>query len=288
MSRQPSHAEQDRVRSAFDPDMLSHICTTWDFSPYATKYDLPGDNRFYWYQDNGSDILAVAHLDTVQGDRSCQVIETAAGPLAVSGALDDRLGAYVILELLPLLGVTCDWLLTTDEEMGATTAREFAEDFEGKDYNWIIEFDRGGTDVVMYQYETHEYCKLVEASGARVGIGSYSDISELDYLGCAAFNWGVGYQDYHSPRSHAWLNDTFKMVARFLRFYDANATTWLPHEDAEPDTSWLNYADASVDADCGHEIDLADDSSYVEWNKEYIICFRCAEQEFLVSTGSAS
>ncbi len=278
-SRQPTPLEQSIVHAAFDPDMLKDLCTTWDFSDYAEKYTLPGDERFYWYQDNGSDILAVAHLDTVQTDRTCQVLDTAAGPLAVSGALDDRLGAYVILELLPTLGITCDILLTTDEEMGQSTAREFSQDFDGKDYNWIIQFDRAGTDVVMYQYETSEYVKMVEDAGARVGMGSYSDISELDDLGCAAFNWGVGYQDYHSPRSHAWLNDTFKMVARFMRFHEANATTFLPHKDEYVHDAWVvEYDDYDpIEADCGHLIDLNDERSYIEWGSDYVICFHCGD-----------
>jgi hypothetical protein len=281
--RQPTATEHDRVSREFDPDALKHLCTTWDFSDYATKTDLP-EGRFYWYQDNGSNVLAVAHLDTVQGDRSCEVVDTAAGPLAVSGALDDRLGVYVILDLLPRLGVTCDWLLTTDEEIGRSTATEFAEDFmedSGKQYHWIIQFDRGGTDVVMYDYETPEYASLVEASGARVGVGSYSDICELDDLGCAGFNWGVAYEDYHSPRSHAWLNDTFRMVARFLRFHEANVGEFLPHDGPAAgtlDDAWLGYYDYDpIEADCSHMVDLADERTYMEWVDGCVICADCAE-----------
>lgn len=275
-SRQPSEVDLSRVHAVFDRHLLAHLCETDDFSVYANRIPLPGTNRFYWYQDNGADVLAVAHLDHVQDDPTCQVINTAAGPLALSGALDDRLGAYVILELLPALGVTCDWLLTTDEEMGRSTAREFSEDFEdGKQYNWVIQFDRGGTDVVMYQYETAEYAALVEDAGARVGQGSYSDIADLDTLGCAAFNWGVGYQDYHSRRSHAWLNDTFRSVARFLRFHDLNAKTYLPHEPIEESDDWLLYAsESSIEADCGHLIDLCDEGTYHEWG-DFLVCLSC-------------
>lgn len=284
---QPSKAALARIYQAFDPAMLAHICTTWDFSEYATRVDLPGRDRFYYYQDNGSDILAVAHLDSVQDEVTCDVIDTAAGPLVVSGSLDDRLGAYVILELLPALGIRCDILLTTDEERGATTAREFSEDYDGKQYNWIIEFDRGGTDVVMYDYETPEYVALVEAAGARVGIGSYSDICELEDLGCAAWNWGVGYEDYHGPRAHAWLADTFKMVARFEQFHAMNAEIHLPHEPRRlNDDGWISYRDdidpddididAEVEADCGHMVDLADERTYVEYAAgQYITCTRC-------------
>lgn len=216
----------ERVRAAFDLDALVRICALEDFGDYAPRTVLPGRGRFLHHRDHGSDLLAVAHLDSVQQDRTCAVVDTAGGPLAVSGVLDDRLGAYVILELLPRLGVVADWLLTTDEEAGDSTAADFDTD---KRYHWMFQFDRGGTDVVMYDYETPELVRVVESSGARVGTGSFSDICFLDHLGCAGFNWGVGYRDYHSPRAHAWLEDTFTMVARFLRFHAANAATAFPH-----------------------------------------------------------
>jgi hypothetical protein len=299
VSRQPSEAELDRVRAAFDRDTLIHICQTDDFSDYAEKVEIDDpwadaatrvgwarDERFYWYKDNGADVLAVAHLDHVQDDGTAQVIDTAAGPLVVSGALDDRLGAYVILDLLPKLDVKVDWLLTTGEESGASTAREFAEDWDAqgddaKEWNWIIEFDRGGTDVVMYQYETPELVDLVRDAGAQVGMGSYSDIAVLDDLGVAAFNWGVGYEDYHSPRSHAWLNDTFKMVARFVRFYQANADRYLAHEGG----GWGRYDDVGfeMEADCGHMVDFDDDTCYEEIDG-YTRCLRCIIVE--AETGS--
>lgn len=160
-----------RVRKAFRPDVLARVCTLQDFSGYAPRTDLParqGRERFLHYRDNGSNVLAVAHLDSVQPHTACTVVGTAAGPLALSGVLDDRLGAYVILEMLPRLGVTTDWLLTTDEEMGESTAAEFSSE---KPYHWTFQFDRGGTDVVMYDYETPELVEMVEASGARVGGG---------------------------------------------------------------------------------------------------------------------
>lgn len=243
-SKQRTAAERrlDKVRSAFSAEDLVRVCSQTDFRDYAPRVDLdalpPGSpwgwhgrpsERFFYYRDRGAPVLAVAHLDHVQSDPTCRVVKTGDGPLALSGALDDRLGAYVILEMLPKLGVAVDWLLTTDEEMAASTAREFYVDH--KQYNWIIEFDRGGTDVVSYQYDSPGLRELVKAAGARMGEGSYSDIADLDQLGCVGLNWGVGYYDYHSKRSHAWLNDTFDMVSRFLRFYAANAGTFLPYEE---------------------------------------------------------
>jgi hypothetical protein len=274
--RQPSRQAKEQVRKAFDAEALISTCTRKDFRAYAPRFDLGpddyGNERFYYHKDNGSNILAVGHLDHVQRDASCTVINTAGGLLACSGALDDRLGVYVILELLPKLGIACDWLLTTDEEMGASTAADFVTD---KDYNWIIEFDRGGTDVVMYQYDTEYLGGLVDACGARVGQGSYSDICDLDDLGCSAFNWGVGYADYHSARSHAWLDDTFRMVARFVKFYNANHSTYLPYEplndvDKKDDDDWRWMV-----ADCGHEVDVEDPGTYVELPEKLLICAAC-------------
>jgi hypothetical protein len=188
---------------------------------------------YYHFKDNGSRVLSVAHLDTVvRPDRRAPAFRnTAAGPKVVSGALDDRLGAYVILDLLPQLGITCDQLLTVGEEDGASTASEFKP---GKDYDWVIEFDRGGTDVVMYQYDDHACRKAVQASGAQTGTGSFSDIAYLEHLDVKCFNWGAGYDgNYHSEKGYAYLNDTFAMTAKYLRFHEQNAGTAMPHVKEE-------------------------------------------------------
>lgn len=276
--RQPTPTEVAEVRDAFRADDLVRVCEADDFSRYAERVDL-GSGRFYWHRSTGAEVLAVAHLDTVQADRSCRVTETAAGLLATSGGLDDRLGAYVILDMLPALGVEVDILLTTDEEVGRSTATEYAATVgDDHGYNWAIEFDRGGTDVVLYQYETPELVDLVREAGARVGVGSYSDISTLEPLGISCLNWGVGYQDYHSPRGHAWLEDTFRMVARFLRFYDANRDLYLPFTPRGPfpDDDDYNLWDGELEADCGHLVDLYDPASYVEWQSGGITCTDCA------------
>lgn len=239
-----SRRRLERVEAAFSADDLKRICEApqASFSAYADRVDLPPTrgwrnnilDNFLFYRDNGAPVLFVAHLDHVQRDGTCTVTKTEAGGLlALSGALDDRLGAYIGLEMLPKLGITCDVLLTTNEEQCASSARDFHDYVSHKQYNWMIEFDRGGTDVVLYQYDTPELRDLVEASGAHVGMGSYSDIADLDQLDCAGLNWGVGYEDYHSARSHAWLDDTFKMVSKFLRFHASNASQHL-----EGDTGW--------------------------------------------------
>lgn len=225
----------DQFWLKFSPDELAEVCAR-DEETFGEHYgmqtvvldDIPGPENYYHFKDNGADILAVAHLDTVvqRDERSATFVNTHAGPVVFSGALDDRLGAYIILELLPKLGINVDVLLTVGEESGRSTAEHFETE---KDYRWIIEFDRGGTDVVLYQYDDEDTRALVSGSGARVAIGAFSDISYMEHLGRKAFNWGVGYEDYHGPRGHAFLEDTAKMVGHFLEFWKNNSETTLPH-----------------------------------------------------------
>lgn len=260
-----------KVKRAFNRAGLSRICEMPE-RDFAQAYDMDTyriehreTDNFFAYKDNGSNILAVAHLDTVglAHQRACRFLDTEGGTVVYSRALDDRLGAYIILDLLPALGVTHDILLTVGEESGQSTA-EFFDPPKGKQYDWMIEFDRGGTDVVMYQYDDKATRKLVQASGARVGDGIFSDIAYLEHLGIKGFNWGVGYRDYHGPRAHAYLDDTYAMVGSYLKFHAANATTHLPHvwKPRRSSLSWLNDAwnDDRWDADdtTGALIDNAD------------------------------
>jgi hypothetical protein len=235
MSKQQEPTAYTKVRRAFDKDGLKHICEMHE-SEFADLYMLDtyevgqaAPDDFYLHKDNGSDILAVAHLDTVglHKERTARFVQTEGGPVIFSRALDDRLGAYTILELLPVMGINVDILLTVGEEQGCSTAAFFEPQ---KEYNWGIEFDRGGTDVVTYQYEDKNTTALVQAVGPRVGVGAFSDISYLEHLEIKCFNWGVGYRDYHGPRAHAYLEDYWSMIAAYTGFHEANADTYLPHE----------------------------------------------------------
>lgn len=240
------------VHDAFNQDDLKRVCEMHEtefFRAYDMKFvlcDQPAPDNFYLYKDNGSNILAVAHLDTVglHEDRTARFLDTAAGPVVYSRALDDRLGAYTILELLPALDMKFDWLLTVGEESGKSTAAFFTPP-DGKEYHWMIEFDRGGTDVVMYQYEDRETRQLVRDSGAKPETGIFSDISYMSHLEIKGFNWGVGYRDYHGPRAHAYLHDYWMMLSYFLKFHAENADVYLPHDtkteyqEVESSSRWL-------------------------------------------------
>src|SRR5208282_1736245 len=263
-----------KIRRAYRQDRLRYICSLPEDRfgdvfgmetvevPQKSWYSEQDD--YYHFRDNGSRVLAVSHLDTVvKADRRVPLFaNTSRGPLITGGALDDRLGAYVILDLLPKLGVTCDHLLTVGEESGCSTAQFFKPE---KDYDWIIEFDRMGTDVVMYQFEDEASRRAVRASGAVMGHGSYSDIAYLEHVGVKAFNWGVGYGgNYHSEQGYAYLGDTFGMVAKYLRFHEQNAGLAMPHiEEEEP--WYVSYRDKGYDdSEAFTDCDLCDAKGSVD------------------------
>jgi len=173
-------------------------------------------DRYYAFQDNGSSVLAVAHMDIAGNIKDKQGIFAMANNVVVSPALDDRLGVFIITKLLPAFGVLPDILLTTDEEKGASTASFFDAP---KDYNWVFSFDRSGADVVMYDYKTTALAQLLGAMGFDVGFGSFSDICWLDHLGVSGFNFGTGYYREHTVKCHAQLNTTIFMVGLFIEFF---------------------------------------------------------------------
>lgn len=193
----------------------------------------------YRFIDNGADILAIAHLDSVAGGGHFDMVDFAGKRRVFSPNLDDRLGAYVIIDLLPKYGVKYDLLLTTGEERGMDTAQFFKSK---KQYKWMFEFDRTGTDAVMYMYKDPETTKLVESYGWDTAHGSMSDISYLEQLGCKGFNFGVGYHDYHSVYAYADLPETAWSVQNFLRFYAEQKDTFLPHVKTPAYTSYRQPA----------------------------------------------
>lgn len=205
-----------------------------------------GDSsRPHTFIDNGANILAVAHLDTAY-----KVLNPVwQNQRVISPQLDDRLGVWVLLDLLPAMGGTkFDVLFTTDEEVGASTASDFVA---SKDYNWIFSFDRRGNQVVMYDYEDQHTASLVERHGWEVGNGSFSDISYLSHLGVKGFNFGVGYYKEHTADCNAYLPDTLSNVKRFISFFDAHKDEKLVHtpKPKRSKSSWADYRYGSWDRD---------------------------------------
>lgn len=183
---------------------------------------------FYIYIDRGADILGVAHLDTVMEPDIIWEYQTKTSKnRAVFGAgMDDRFGVYLLLHHLEKLGLKYDVLLTTGEESLGSTASAFRTD---KQYNWIFQFDRTGTDVVMYDYETPDLRNMLTDEHFDVGIGSYTCICELEHLSAKAFNFGCGYYNNHSQSEYVDLVDAEYMIGLFYLFYLKHHTKAFPH-----------------------------------------------------------
>lgn len=185
----------------------------------------------YTYIDRGANVLGVAHCDTVSlhgkhtsDDVWFEVVKLAGYQHVLSRELDDRLGVYIMLYLLPQLGINVDVLLTDDEEIGMSTAYLF-EPPHNRQYNWCFSFDRRGTDVAMYQYKGGALDAALTRAGFTTSPGSFSDICSLDHLGVDCANFGVGYANEHSQWCSAAVDTIKRQVARFAVFWRAHANT---------------------------------------------------------------
>ena len=172
--------------------------------------------------DQGGDTLAVAHLDWVKWTKPKFSKKR---NRIYCPQLDDRLGVWVILDLLPTLGVYSDVLLTDSEERGRSTAKSFTT---SKTYNWMYQFDRRGTDTVLYDYDSKENRQRLEESGLTTGYGSFSDICRLDHLGISGWNVGTGYHHEHSLQCYAELNDTLSQAIKFSGFWEKHKGEYIP------------------------------------------------------------
>lgn len=217
-------------------------------------------------RDTGSPILGIAHLDTV-----LSATPKWSGETVVAPQLDDRLGVWVLLHLLPAMGCPqFDVLLTDCEESSNSTAAAFVAP---RKYNWLFQFDRAGTDVVTYDYEDDDTECLLTDAGFKTAFGSYSDICELYEHGCKGFNFGVGYHRQHTAACFADLADTVGMAQLFVGFAREHHETHFPHRHIDwreklytrtPTTSsrrvWSSW---DVCTDCGNDVDPQ--WSYCPW-----------------------
>lgn len=198
------------------------------FEKYGDKFTT--EDGPYIYRDNGSNILGVAHLDWVLGPIHSPILDLSYDKQLYCPTLDDRAGAYALLEYLPSLmkNDPYDILLTTNEEKVKSTARFFVPP-KGKRYKWIFSFDRAGTDCVTYQYDGIEFRNALQKAGWTVGRGSYSDIVDLEHLKCQGVNFGVGYHDQHTAKCYLSRNEFFANIRKFLAFWTANYDVHFPY-----------------------------------------------------------
>lgn len=225
----------------------------------------------YAFKDNGSQVLGVAHLDVAGSvDPQYRTLYNTAGDKVYSPSLDDRLGIYILLEILPRLGVSPDILITDFEEIGDSTAKNFVTE---KQYNWMFQFDRRGTDVVMYQYHTEYTENLMELFNFEVGYGSFSDICYLDGLGCVGFNFGTAYYNEHTLKSYAVFSELDRQVEKFIAFYNQYSDVFLEYfSDYERET----FLDTWLDETCEF-CEQEDIDTVYYYHEDVYLCRGCAE-----------
>lgn len=218
--------------------MLQEICdlNVSKLQRYLSKHFAWDTESMYFYKNVGSKVLAVAHMDTVGESGSFRYVKTGKDVIVASPNLDDRLGIYAVLDLLPQFGIEADILFTDNEECCDSTAQFFPDvaKEDGIEYNWIVEFDRAGEDVVLYGYkDTPDLKPALEAAGFSVGQGSYSDICELYEMQTGALNMGVGYHFQHTPQCIASIGQLGRQLSRLESFYKANYEKKFFHEHDE-------------------------------------------------------
>jgi len=211
---------------------LSKVCR---MKPTALKHKYgleftPTKDGGYWYKDNGSNILAIAHLDSVLPYMHFDIARLKIGTMIYCTTLDDRLGAYLILDHLPSAGLKYDILLTTNEEGGNSTAKDFKPP-QGKSYNWMFMFDRKGITSTVYTFEENglKWMKALASAGLTLEKGTYSCIKNLTFLGCKGVNLGTGYHNNHHIMAHAWKDEILQQVRAFVTFYEGNYNLTYSH-----------------------------------------------------------
>ena len=223
--------------SAAQVRQLQRRCVQTIEQIIADVEKMPGTTTVLQTQDGplvhratGSNILGVAHMDFVGVPYRFDVDVKARR--IYTPRLDDRLGVFILLDLLPSFGVNLDLLLTDSEELGRSTASEFTP--KSHDYNWMVEFDRRGDGVVMYDYEYDDTWKDAIANhGFDVQFGSFSDISTLTGLGVCGMNVGVGYHHEHSSQCYMELSQLLKNLRLFFSFYDTHKDTRFAFDESE-------------------------------------------------------
>ena len=190
-----------------------------------------GKGRQWILKKGTTPILAVAHADCTQkAAYVSDVIQHPMGNLVFYPKVDDRLGLFTFLHILPTLGIHPSILVTDHEEEGASTGREFAELIGAKhSWNWMVMFDRSGDDVVTYGYTSEETERLVASVGLENRHGAYSCISVMKDMGILGFNWGTGYENNHSLFGYFDLDVYIDMVLRFVEFWTMYGGTKLEY-----------------------------------------------------------
>ena len=190
-----------------------------NFGPYRFK------NTGYWFPEDNKPVAPTTipkdELEELSEDWVADKAAKLGGPV-----VDDRLGCALAL------GCTswADILFTDCEEDGESTAAYFQAP---RAYNWIIGFDRRGTDVVTYDYKDKDWLSALE-SQFTIGHGSFSDIGYLEKLGTACVNMGIGYYNEHTTNAFWKPKETEEQLNRLYAVWSKHSETQFNHVPPKP------------------------------------------------------
>ena len=229
-------------------------------SQYRYQHGSKSENNRRIFIDNGGDVLFVAHIDTVLPPKFTKQTKKR---LYATG-LDDRLGCLLAYELG--MELKADILLTDDEEKCKSTA--FYHDC--KNYNWVVEFDRAGDDVVVYNKTNMDFLQKL-SDYWKIGIGSYSDIADLDTPACC-FNLGIGVKNGHFESCSVSLSMLRQQVKKFRKFYEKyHDTKFVADEDNGYDSYRYDTKTSYSESDC----EICGSPEMVEWVHGMMVCEAC-------------
>lgn len=217
--------------------------------------------------DKNSDVLFVAHLDTIQIP---ELLLQTKQKIYASG-LDDRLGCWIAYLLSQEL--KADLLLTDHEEKYSSTAAYHI----CKDYNWIAEFDRAGGDVVTYDLDNPQFLAALKGFWP-IGFGTFSDICFLETTACC-LNLGIGFELSHSKNSFVDIKTVTNQITLFRQFFQQYKDTKFVCDLLKYDDEVYKSSEKMTNCDiCGRP-----HSSYIYG---YYFCRACFETMYYIYLNS--
>lgn len=195
---------QERLKQALEAELIT--------SEYTVQ-----KQKGFLYAEGSTPVLLVAHLDTVHRALPETICYSADGavmmsPQGIGG--DDRAGVYMILRLIQ--SVHCHVLFCEAEETGGHGAKAFVQSGIAPKVNYIVEFDRmGSNDAVYYNCKNEQFEQHICSFGFQTAFGSFSDISILaPKLDLAAVNLSTGYYNAHRANEFVRLDEVEKLIGR--------------------------------------------------------------------------
>ena len=211
----------------------------YDYRKHTLDYSDKAKRRVFI--DNNADILLVCHLDTICSPR----VKEKDGVLYGAG-FDDRIGLYAAEKLIEM-GMNADILACDLEESANSTAQWH----DCKEYNWIVELDRAGDDVVTYDLSCLDLDDKISKYW-KIGIGAFSDICYLD-TDSACFNLGIGYKYAHSEKSECDMKILQKQLDKLMLFYHENKDISYKQEYENQWKTRHDYYSSDLCEICGYD-----------------------------------